>query len=83
MDNLLDTAVAVIFFLLGIVGWFLKGAIDVANTAKDDLAEFKTVVAREYTHKNDLAVVIQQINDRFDKLEAKLDRIIEGRHASD
>ena len=78
-DSLLDAAVGLVFILLGIVGWFLKGAIDVANTSKEGLAEFKLVVAREYTHKNDLAVVLKQINERFDKLEAKLDRIIEHR----
>lgn len=81
MENLLDAAVAFIFFLLGIVGWFLKGAIDTATATKEDLGEFKLLVAREYTHKNDLATVISQINERFDRLEDKLDRIMEGRHA--
>jgi hypothetical protein len=82
MENLLDAVVALIFFLLGIVGWFLKGAIDTASATKEDLSNFKLLVAREYTHKNDLATVISQINERFDRLEHKLDRIMEGRHAS-
>lgn len=75
--EMLDFFVGAIYFLLGIVGWFLKGAIDTAKQTKDDLNAFKVDVAHMYTHKNDLRDVIKQINDRFDRIEQKLDRMME------
>lgn len=71
--------VGAIYFLLGIIGWFLKGVIDSAKQTKDDLNQFKVDVAHTYTHKNDLRDVIKQINDRFDRIEQKLDRMMETR----
>lgn len=73
----IEFAISLIFLLLGIVGWFLKGALDSAKNTKDNLNDFKVEVAREYTHKNDLRDIMISINERFDRIEKKLDRIME------
>lgn len=59
----------------GIVGWFLKDAIDSAKATKEALAEFKTEVAKEYVPRNDLKELQAEVNRRFDRLEEKLDRL--------
>jgi hypothetical protein len=68
-----------VYLLLGIVGWFLKGVIDESKDTKDDLNRFKVEVAQQYTHKNDLRDIMVSINERFDRIEKKLDRLMEGR----
>jgi hypothetical protein len=32
----------------GVIGWFLKDALDSSKATKDSLADFKTEVAKEY-----------------------------------
>lgn len=63
--------------LLAVVGWFLKGAIDSAKETKDQLNNFKVDVAHQYTHKNDLRDIMVSINERFDRIEKKIDRLME------
>jgi hypothetical protein len=68
-----------VYFLLGILGWFLKGVIDESKDTKKDFVDFKVEVAQQYTHKNDLRDIMVSINERFDRIEKKLDRLMEGR----
>ena len=77
--EMLELFVGVIYFLLGIVGWFLKGALDSAKDTKERLNDFRVEVAQQYTHKNDLRDIMVNINERFDRIEKKLDRIMEGK----
>ena len=74
--EMLELFVGVIYFLLGIVGWFLKGALDSAKDTKERLNDFRVEVAQQYTHKNDLRDIMVNINERFDRIEKKLDRIM-------
>lgn len=76
---MLDMLVAVTYLLFGIVGWFLKGVIDESKDTKDELNKFKVDVAHQYTHKNDLRDIMVSINERFDRIENKLDRLMEGK----
>ena len=76
---MLDLLVAVVYLLLGVVGWFLKGAIDSAEDTKEQLADFRVEVAQHYAHKNDLRDLIKGINERFDRIENKIDRLMESR----
>lgn len=69
------------YFLLAIVGWFLKDALDSVKTTKENLAAFKTEVAKEYVPRNDLREVQIEMNRRFDRLEEKIDRLVERHHA--
>ena len=64
-----------------IVGWFFKDAIDSAKATKESLAEFKTEVAKEYVPRNDLRELQTEVGRRFDRLEEKLDRLVERSHA--
>ena len=68
-----------VYFLLGIIGWFLKGVIDQSRDTKEKLNDFRVEVAQQYTHKNDLRDIMVSINERFDRIEKKLDRLMEGR----
>ena len=72
--------IGVVYFLLGIIGWFLKGVIDSAKDTKDRLNDFKVEVAQQYTHKNDLRDIMVSINERFDRIEKKLDRLMEAKN---
>ena len=65
------------YFVLGIVGWFLKDALDSIKSTKENLAAFKTEVAKEYVPRNDLREVQMEMNRRFDRLEEKIDRLVE------
>ena len=76
---MLDMLVGIVYFLLGVVGWFLKGVIDESKETKDRFNNFRVEVAQQYTHKNDLRDIMVSINERFDRLENKLDRLMEGK----
>lgn len=74
-----EMLIGFVYFLLGVVGWFLKGVIDSAKETKEKLNEFKVEVAQQYTHKNDLRDIMVSINERFDRIEKKLDRLMEAK----
>jgi hypothetical protein len=73
--------IGALYFILGIVGWFLKDALDSAKNTKDSLAAFKTEVAKEYVPRNDMKELTLEVNRRFDRLEEKIDRIVERIYA--
>jgi hypothetical protein len=75
----MEMIVGAVYFLLGVIGWFLKGVIDESKDTKNHLNEFRIEVAQQYTHKNDLRDIMVSINERFDRIEKKLDRLMEGR----
>jgi hypothetical protein len=75
----MEMIVGAVYFLLGVIGWFLKGVIDESKDTKNHLNEFRIEVAQHYTHKNDLRDIMVSINERFDRIEKKLDRLMEGR----
>jgi len=77
--EMLDMLVGLVYCLLGIVGWFLKGVIDESKETKERLNDFRVEVAQQYTHKNDLRDIMVSINERFDRIEKKLDRLMEGK----
>lgn len=74
-----EMLIGFVYFLLGVVGWFLKGVIDSAKETKEKLNEFKVEVAQQYTHKNDLRDIMVSINERFDRIEKKIDRLMEAK----
>jgi len=66
--------------LVAVVGWFLKGALDSAKDTKERLNDLRVEVAQQYTHKNDLRDLIKSINERFDRIETKIDRLMETKN---
>ena len=79
--SLVELLTGAAYVLLAVVGWFLKDVLDSAKNTKDNLAAFKTEVAKEYVPRNDLREVQAEINRRFDRLEEKIDRLVERTHA--
>jgi hypothetical protein len=77
--DMTELLISALWFTIGVIGWFLKGVIDESKDTKKDFVDFKIEVAQHYTHKNDLRDIMVSINERFDRIEKKLDRLMEGR----
>ena len=76
----IEMYVGFVYFLLIIIGWFLKGVIDSSKDTKERLNDLRGEVAQQYTHKNDLRDIMVSINERFDRIEKKLDRLMESKN---
>ena len=63
--------------LTAIVGLFLKTAFSDLRRLEKGLADHKTEVAKDYATKNDLGENSRQMMARFDRLEEKIDRLVE------
>ena len=72
-----ELLLSVLYLAGAVVGWFLKDALDSAKSTKETLAAFKTEVAKEYVPRNDLRELQAEVGRRFDRLEEKLDRLVE------
>ena len=48
------------------------------NKVQQDVNHFKVEVAKEYVSKEDYQDSLEQVLRRFDKIESKIDRIIES-----
>ncbi len=64
--------------LLGIVGWVMKSAIEDIRRVEKQLADHKTDVAKSYATKIDMLENTRQVMGRFDRLEEKIDRLVEN-----
>ncbi len=64
--------------LLGIVGWVMKSAIEDIRRVEKQLADHKTDVAKSYATKIDMLENTRQVMSRFDRLEEKIDRLVEN-----
>jgi hypothetical protein len=63
--------------LTAIVGMFLKAAFGDLRRLEKNLSEHKTEVAKDYATKNDLGENSRLVMARFDRLEEKIDRLVE------
>lgn len=48
------------------------------NKVQQDVNDFRVEVAKEYVSKEDYQDSLEQVLRRFDKIESKIDRIIEN-----
>lgn len=64
--------------LIGLVGWLMKSTIDDLRRVEKQLAEHKTDVAKSYATKIDMLENTRQVMGRFDRLEEKIDRLVEN-----
>jgi len=64
--------------VIGIIGFFVKEKFNELDRIQVLLNKTREEMARDYITKTEVRSDMQQIIDRFDKLEAKLDRFIEG-----
>ena len=78
MDSLMQLWNAGLTLIIGIIGFFVKEKFNEVDRIQVLLNKTREEMARDYITKTEVRSDMQQIIDRFDKLEAKLDRFIEG-----
>ena len=78
MDSLMQFWNAGLTLVLGIIGFFVKEKFNELDRIQVLLNKTREEMAREYITKTEVRSDMEQIIARFDKLEAKLDRFIEG-----
>jgi len=81
IQTLFNIAVSLISFL---GGWVFKRTFVILDKHEDKMQAIEKLVhdieislPKEYVNKEDLNKISEHINARFDKIEAKLDNIIE------
>lgn len=70
---------ALMTFLIAPLAWFVKGALDRAGATERELRNTREVLLRDYPTRVELASNVEQLVQRFDRLEAKLDRVLTQR----
>jgi hypothetical protein len=66
---------------LGFVGWVLKDKSDEIKRVTILLNRTREEVAKEYVTKTEVHADINRVLDRLDRLDEKLDRLMESKHA--
>jgi len=69
---------AILTIIVAIIGYFVKEKFNELDRVTILVNKTREEMARDYITKQEVRSDMQQIIDRFDKLEAKLDRFIEG-----
>jgi predicted DNA-binding protein YlxM (UPF0122 family) len=67
---------------LGMLSWILKDKSDELNRLQILLNRTREEVAKEYVTKQEVHADINRVLDRLDRLDEKLDRLMENKHAS-
>ncbi len=75
--ELIDLLIGALYLGAAVLGWFLQDALNDLKATKESLSAFKTEVAKEYVPRNDMRELNQEVGRRFDRLEEKLDRLVE------
>jgi hypothetical protein len=68
--------------VLGLLSWVLKDKSDELNRITILLNRTREEVAKEYVTKVEVHADINRVLDRLDRLDEKLDRLMEKRNAS-
>jgi hypothetical protein len=66
---------------MGLLSWVLKEKSDELNRVTILLNRTREEVAKEYVTKLEVHADINRVLDRLDRLDEKLDRLMEKRHA--
>jgi hypothetical protein len=64
------------------LGWVLKDKSDELKRVQILLNRTREEVAKEYVTKTEVHADINRVLDRLDRLDEKLDRLMENKHAS-
>jgi hypothetical protein len=67
---------------LGLLSWVLKEKSDELNRVTILLNRTREEIAKEYVTKVEVHADINRVLDRLDRLDEKLDRLMENKHAS-
>ena len=62
---------------MGLIGWVLKSAVDEMQRLNILLNKTREEMAKDYVTKVDSTAVMAQIVARFDRIEEKIDRLME------
>jgi CHASE3 domain sensor protein len=62
---------------LGLIGWMLRSAVDEMQRISILLNKTREEMAKDYVTKADSTAVMGQIVARFDRIEEKIDRLME------
>ena len=74
---------AVIALLLGAYGYIFFSVESNLRDVRKTVTEHRIEVASDYSRKNEVQTILEGINQRFDNLEKKLDRLFFGKHKTD
>lgn len=80
MDSMIWNAVLTI--LVGLLGWVLKEKSSELQRVTILLNRTREEIAKEYVTKAEVHADINRVLDRLDRLEGKIDRLMETYHAS-
>ena len=80
MDNTVWNVVLTAGF--GLLSWVLKDKADELKRVTILLNRTREEVAKEYVTKTEVHADINRVLDRLDRLDEKLDRLMEDRHSS-
>jgi hypothetical protein len=80
----MDTPVwnAVLSLLVALLGWVLREKSAELQRVTILLNRTREEMAKEYVTKAEVHADINRVLDRLDRLEAKIDRLMESNHAS-
>jgi len=59
-----------------LMGVYLKAHGDSVKENRDLLAKTREEMREKYVHKDDMKLVTDNLNNRFDRIEEKIDKII-------
>ena len=72
---------AALSFLVGVLGWVLKEKSAELQRVTILLNKTREEIAKEYVTKVEVHADINRVLDRLDRLEGKIDRLMEIKHA--
>lgn len=73
---------ALLTFLIAVCGWIMREKSSELQRIQILLNRTREEVAKEYVTKAEVHADINRVLDRLDRLDAKLDRLMETRNAS-
>ena len=76
MDALWNT---VLTAMVGIIVWWIKSQADEAKRVQILLNRTREEIARDYVTKQEVHADINRVLDRLERLDEKLDRMLENR----
>ena len=72
---------ALLTIVIGFVGWVLKSKSDELQRIQILVNRTREEIAKEYVTKSEVHTDINRVLDRLDRLETKIDRIMESNRA--
>jgi len=73
----------VISVVVGTISWFLKDFAEEVKRLNKLLNQTREEMAKEYVTKSEVHADINRVLDRLERLDVKLDRLMERRRAND